>query len=168
MWRAELCSGAGLHGLRAAASGTCTALAARSALEPSGGVAAACCPADGGVCVSACVGLLPRGCCSAPLAIVDKRRSAHNVSEVMNLIGDVKGKVRRGGSRRGRAGGQEDEGRAERGHGAGSCRTVCMATEEGGLARRRWRRGPGGSVVTAGSWAACWRVCLFRLVVQLR
>ncbi|KIZ07375.1 ribose-phosphate pyrophosphokinase [Monoraphidium neglectum] len=28
----------------------------------------------------------------APLAIVDKRRSAHNVSEVMNLIGDVKGK----------------------------------------------------------------------------
>jgi ribose-phosphate pyrophosphokinase len=29
----------------------------------------------------------------APLAIVDKRRSAHNVSEVMNLIGDVKGKV---------------------------------------------------------------------------
>ena len=36
-------------------------------------------------------------CClqlnDAPLAIVDKRRSAHNVSEVMNLIGDVKGKV---------------------------------------------------------------------------
>lgn len=30
----------------------------------------------------------------APLAIVDKRRSAHNVSEVMNLIGDVRGKVR--------------------------------------------------------------------------
>lgn len=29
----------------------------------------------------------------APLAIVDKRRSAHNVSEVMNLIGDVKDKV---------------------------------------------------------------------------
>ena len=29
----------------------------------------------------------------APLAIVDKRRSAHNVSEVMNLIGDVNGKV---------------------------------------------------------------------------
>ena len=29
----------------------------------------------------------------APLAIVDKRRSAHNVSEVMNLIGDVEGKV---------------------------------------------------------------------------
>jgi ribose-phosphate pyrophosphokinase len=29
----------------------------------------------------------------APLAIVDNRRSAHNVSEVMNLIGDVKGKV---------------------------------------------------------------------------
>lgn len=29
----------------------------------------------------------------APLAIVDKRRSAHNVSEVMNLIGDVKGKI---------------------------------------------------------------------------
>ena len=29
----------------------------------------------------------------APLAIVDKRRSAHNVSEVMNVIGEVKGKV---------------------------------------------------------------------------
>lgn len=29
----------------------------------------------------------------APLAIVDKRRSEHNVSEVMNLIGDVRGKV---------------------------------------------------------------------------
>lgn len=29
----------------------------------------------------------------APLAIVDKRRSAHNVSEVLNLIGDVEGKV---------------------------------------------------------------------------
>jgi len=29
----------------------------------------------------------------APLAIVDKRRSAHNVSEVMNLIGDVNGKI---------------------------------------------------------------------------
>eukprot|EP00271_Cylindrocystis_brebissonii_P005653 TRINITY_DN17816_c0_g1_i1.p1 TRINITY_DN17816_c0_g1~~TRINITY_DN17816_c0_g1_i1.p1 ORF type:complete len:425 (+),score=65.08 TRINITY_DN17816_c0_g1_i1:184-1458(+) len=29
----------------------------------------------------------------APLAIVDKRRQAHNVSEVMNLIGDVRGKV---------------------------------------------------------------------------
>lgn len=29
----------------------------------------------------------------APLAIVDKRRSGHNVSEVMNLIGDVNGKV---------------------------------------------------------------------------
>lgn len=29
----------------------------------------------------------------APLAIVDKRRSAHNVSEVMNVIGEVKDKV---------------------------------------------------------------------------
>lgn len=29
----------------------------------------------------------------APLAIVDKRRSAHNISNVMNLIGDVRGKV---------------------------------------------------------------------------
>ncbi|KAE8677572.1 Ribose-phosphate pyrophosphokinase 2 [Hibiscus syriacus] len=29
----------------------------------------------------------------APLAIVDKRRHAHNVAEVMNLTGDVKGKV---------------------------------------------------------------------------
>ena len=29
----------------------------------------------------------------APLAIVDKRRSAHNVSEVMNVIGEVTGKV---------------------------------------------------------------------------
>ncbi|KAJ4784852.1 Ribose-phosphate pyrophosphokinase family protein [Rhynchospora pubera] len=29
----------------------------------------------------------------APLAIVDKRRQGHNLTEVMNLIGDVKGKV---------------------------------------------------------------------------
>ncbi|KAI7988340.1 hypothetical protein LOK49_LG13G01774 [Camellia lanceoleosa] len=29
----------------------------------------------------------------APLAIVDKRRHGHNLAEVMNLIGDVKGKV---------------------------------------------------------------------------
>ncbi|WOL19489.1 hypothetical protein Cni_G28287 [Canna indica] len=29
----------------------------------------------------------------APLAIVDKRRQGHNISEVMNLIGDVKGKI---------------------------------------------------------------------------
>ncbi|KAK8953536.1 hypothetical protein KSP40_PGU016982 [Platanthera guangdongensis] len=29
----------------------------------------------------------------APLAIVDKRRYGHNVAEVMNLIGDVRGKV---------------------------------------------------------------------------
>ncbi|GMH09247.1 hypothetical protein Nepgr_011088 [Nepenthes gracilis] len=29
----------------------------------------------------------------SPLAIVDKRRYGHNVAEVMNLIGDVKGKV---------------------------------------------------------------------------
>lgn len=29
----------------------------------------------------------------APLAIIDKRRSAHNVAEVMNVIGDVTGKV---------------------------------------------------------------------------
>ncbi|MGK7874955.1 MAG: ribose-phosphate pyrophosphokinase [Xenococcaceae cyanobacterium] len=29
----------------------------------------------------------------APLAIIDKRRQAHNVTEVMNLIGDVKGKT---------------------------------------------------------------------------
>ncbi|KAL8138744.1 hypothetical protein V2J09_004745 [Rumex salicifolius] len=29
----------------------------------------------------------------APLAIVDKRRQGHNIAEVMNLIGDVKGKV---------------------------------------------------------------------------
>jgi len=29
----------------------------------------------------------------APLAIIDKRRSAHNVAEVTNLIGDVRGKV---------------------------------------------------------------------------
>ncbi|CAN6461930.1 unnamed protein product [Victoria cruziana] len=29
----------------------------------------------------------------APLAIVDKRRHGHNVAEVMNLIGDVQGKV---------------------------------------------------------------------------
>ncbi|MDJ0707790.1 MAG: ribose-phosphate pyrophosphokinase [Leptolyngbyaceae cyanobacterium MO_188.B28] len=29
----------------------------------------------------------------APLAIIDKRRQAHNVAEVMNLIGDVQGKA---------------------------------------------------------------------------
>lgn len=29
----------------------------------------------------------------APLAIIDKRRQAHNVAEVMNLIGDVRGKA---------------------------------------------------------------------------
>jgi ribose-phosphate pyrophosphokinase len=29
----------------------------------------------------------------APLAIIDKRRQDHNVAEVMNLIGDVKGKI---------------------------------------------------------------------------
>jgi ribose-phosphate pyrophosphokinase len=29
----------------------------------------------------------------APLAIIDKRRSAHNVAEVMNVIGDVRGKT---------------------------------------------------------------------------
>jgi ribose-phosphate pyrophosphokinase len=29
----------------------------------------------------------------APIAIIDKRRSAHNVAEVYNVIGDVKNKV---------------------------------------------------------------------------
>lgn len=29
----------------------------------------------------------------APLAIIDKRRQAHNVAEVMNIIGDIKGKT---------------------------------------------------------------------------
>ncbi len=29
----------------------------------------------------------------APLAIIDKRRQAHNVAEVLNVIGDVKGKI---------------------------------------------------------------------------
>jgi ribose-phosphate pyrophosphokinase len=29
----------------------------------------------------------------APIAIIDKRRSAHNVAEVYNIVGDVKGKV---------------------------------------------------------------------------
>ncbi len=29
----------------------------------------------------------------APLAIIDKRRQAHNVAEVMNLIGDIRGKT---------------------------------------------------------------------------
>ena len=29
----------------------------------------------------------------APLAIIDKRRQSHNVAEVMNVIGDVKGKT---------------------------------------------------------------------------
>lgn len=31
--------------------------------------------------------------CDAPLAIIDKRRTGHNKAEVMNLIGDVSGKV---------------------------------------------------------------------------
>jgi len=31
--------------------------------------------------------------CDAPLAIIDKRRSGHNVAEVMNLIGEVDGKI---------------------------------------------------------------------------
>ncbi|KAK8574446.1 hypothetical protein V6N13_034282 [Hibiscus sabdariffa] len=35
----------------------------------------------------------PKKLSDAPLAIVDKRRHGHNVTEVMNLIGDVKGKV---------------------------------------------------------------------------
>ncbi|HEY9746066.1 MAG TPA: ribose-phosphate pyrophosphokinase [Oculatellaceae cyanobacterium] len=30
---------------------------------------------------------------NAPIAIIDKRRSAHNVAEVFNIIGDVKGKT---------------------------------------------------------------------------
>lgn len=29
----------------------------------------------------------------APLAIIDKRRQAHNVAEVMNVVGDVRGKI---------------------------------------------------------------------------
>jgi ribose-phosphate pyrophosphokinase len=29
----------------------------------------------------------------APLAIIDKRRQSHNVAEVLNLVGDVKGKT---------------------------------------------------------------------------
>ncbi|MGB5972246.1 MAG: ribose-phosphate diphosphokinase, partial [Nodosilinea sp.] len=29
----------------------------------------------------------------APLAIIDKRRQAHNVAEVMNVVGDVRGKT---------------------------------------------------------------------------
>ncbi len=55
------------------------------------------------VCATAWDGKLPSGDANlcflglqlndAPLAIVDKRRSSHNVSEVMNLIGDVKDKV---------------------------------------------------------------------------
>ena len=36
---------------------------------------------------------LRRSCNDAPLAIIDKRRQAHNVAEVMNLIGDVSGKT---------------------------------------------------------------------------
>ncbi len=38
-------------------------------------------------------GHLPKKLGDAPLAIIDKRRQAHNVAEVMNLIGDVKGKT---------------------------------------------------------------------------
>lgn len=50
-------------------------------------------PLPYGCLLQAVDGLLLVQLNDAPLAIVDKRRSAHNVSEVMNLIGDVKGKV---------------------------------------------------------------------------
>ncbi|EEH60369.1 uncharacterized protein MICPUCDRAFT_13173 [Micromonas pusilla CCMP1545] len=51
------------------------------------------------VVVSPDVGGVPRArafakkLCDAPLAIIDKRRTGHNKAEVMNLIGDVDGKV---------------------------------------------------------------------------
>lgn len=54
--------------------------------------------ADDIVVVSPDVGGVPRArafakkLADAPLAIIDKRRSGHNQAEVMNLIGDVKGK----------------------------------------------------------------------------
>ena len=48
-----------------------------------------CCGLTGNLCRRAFAKKLN----DAPLAIVDKRRSAHNTSEVMNLIGDVHGKV---------------------------------------------------------------------------
>ena len=47
---------------------------------------------------------------NATLAIIDKRREAANVSEVMNIIGDVEGKVQ-GCVKRERDGGREGEGR---------------------------------------------------------
>ncbi len=55
----------------------------------------------------------------APLAIVDKRRSAHNVSEVMNLIGDVRGKVGRRAERR--AGGVGGDAKQRWGGCLGTC-----------------------------------------------
>jgi ribose-phosphate pyrophosphokinase len=68
--------------------------------DSGGGAAAAAGGSDGGlVVVSPDVGGVARARALAkrlgdvPLAIVDKRRSGHNVSEVMNLIGDVKGKA---------------------------------------------------------------------------
>jgi ribose-phosphate pyrophosphokinase len=36
---------------------------------------------------------LPKKLNDAPLAIIDKRRQAHNVAEVLNVIGDVEGKT---------------------------------------------------------------------------
>lgn len=36
---------------------------------------------------------IAKDCNDAPLAIIDKRRSGHNVAEVMHVIGDVKGKT---------------------------------------------------------------------------
>ncbi|KAJ0965076.1 hypothetical protein J5N97_026214 [Dioscorea zingiberensis] len=48
-------------------------------------------PGVGGVARSSCG--FAKKLSDAPLAIVDKRRQGHNISEVMNLIGDVKGKV---------------------------------------------------------------------------
>lgn len=36
---------------------------------------------------------IAKECNDAPLAIIDKRRSGHNVAEVMHVIGDVKGKT---------------------------------------------------------------------------
>lgn len=51
------------------------------------------------VVVSPDVGGVPRArafakkLCDAPLAIIDKRRTGHNKAEVMNLIGEVDGKV---------------------------------------------------------------------------
>ena len=70
----------------------------------------------------------------ASLAIIDKRRPAPNVSEVMNIIGDVKGKRRDHRRRHGRHRRHAVRGRAG-GHGAGRPRRCAACASHGVLSR---------------------------------